>query len=121
MAMEKIYRIYNLRAGIDDNHRHLYLIGCLLSFFQQVKYSIEKRTELIPFNIENPLLVFVGNRVTASTSKDELSDVQEVLCFIDRFVRNKQESIRCIEQVKSEETGLADKYGRDLFHTISMR
>ena len=111
----KDYRIYNLRAGIDDNHRHLYLIGCLLSFFQQVKYSIEKRTELIPFNIENPLLVFVGNRVTASTSKDELSDVQEVLCFIDRFVRNKQESIRCIEQVKSEETGLADKYGRDLF------
>ena len=77
-----------------------------------MKYSIEKRTELIPFNIENPLLVFVGNRVTASTSKDELSDVQEVLCFIDRFVRNKQESIRCIEQVKSEETGLSDKYGR---------
>ena len=44
-----------------------------------------------------------------------MSDVQEVLCFIDRFVRNKQESIRCIEQVKSEETGLSDKYGRELF------
>ena len=70
----------------------MYLIGCLLSFFQQVKYSIEKRTELIPFNIENPLLVFVGNRVTASTSKDELSDVQEVLCFIDRFVRNNKKA-----------------------------
>lgn len=111
----KDYRIYNLRAGVDDNHRHLYLIGCLLSFYQQVKYSIVKRTELIPFNIENPLLVFVGNRVTASTSKDELSDVQEVLCFIDRFVRNKQESIRCIEQVKSEDTGLVDKHGSDLF------
>lgn len=111
----KDYRIYNLRAGVDDNHRHLYLIGCLLSFFQQVKYSIEKRTELIPFNIENPLLVFVGNRVTASTSKDELSDVQEVLCFIDNFVRNKDDSIRFIEQVKSENTDLVDKSGRDLF------
>lgn len=111
----KDYRIYNLKAGVDESHRHLYMIGCLLSFFQQVKYSMEKRTELIPFNIENPLLVFVGNRVTASTSKEELSDVQEVLCFIDRFVKSKQESIRCIEQVISENTGLIDKHGNDLF------
>lgn len=111
----KDYRIYNLKTGVDDSHRHLYLVGCLLSFFQQVKYSIEKRTELIPFNIENPLLVFVGNRVTATTSKNELSDVQEVLCFIDRFVCKKQETIRCIEQVKLEDTGLVDRYGRDLF------
>ena len=63
-----------------------------------MKYSIEKRTELIPFNIENPLLVFVGNRVTASTSKDELSDVQEddteqKVILTDLFVTNKKASV----------------------------
>lgn len=111
----KDYRIYNLKAGVDEMHRHLYLVGCLMSFFQQVIFSKEKKTAIVPFNIENPLLIFVGNRVTATTSDAELSDVQEVLSFLDRFVRNKQESVKCINQVLREDTGLVDKYGRDLF------
>lgn len=111
----KDYRIYNLKAGVDDMHRHIYLIGCLISFFQQVIFTKKNASQIAPFNIENPLLVFVGNRVTASTSAEELSDVQEILHFIDRFVRNKQESIKCIQQVIQGDTGLVDKLGRDLF------
>lgn len=111
----KDYRIYNLKQGVDDMHRHLYLVGCLMSFFQQVLFAKSKKAEIAPFNIENPLLVFVGNKVTATTSKEELSDVQEVLCFIDRFVRKREESIKSINQVLCEETGLVDRNGQDLF------
>ena len=111
----KDYRIYNLKSGVDVMHRHLYLVGCLMSFFQQVLFAKKRKAEIAPFNIENPLLIFVGNRVTATTSDAELSDVQEVLAFLDRFVRNKPESVKCINQVLREDSGLIDKHGRDLF------
>ena len=111
----KDYRIYNLKEGIDKDHKFRYLTGCLMSFYQQVKYVAERQSAISQFNIENPLLVFVGNRVTASASKEELSDVEEVLAFIDAFVRNKRKSIEAINAVLREETGLVDKSGRDIF------
>ena len=111
----KDYRIYNLKEGIDSEHRGLYLTGCLLTFYQQLKYYEAKRFELLPFNIEKPLLVFVGNKVTATTSDSELSDVQEVLSFIDQFVRYKEKTIARINCVINENTGLINERGVDLF------
>ena len=62
--------------------------------------------EYTPFEIQKPLLVFVGNRVTASTSKYELTDVEEVLDFIDKFVNNRRKTIERIKAVLYEDTGL---------------
>lgn len=67
------------------------------------------------YNIEKPLLIFVGNKVFATTRDAELSDVQEVLAFIDSFVKNKRESIRMIEDVLYHRTGLINSDGADLF------
>ena len=75
----KEYRIYNLKDGIDEEQRHLYLTGCLLSFYQQLKLFESYPKEFAPFEIEKPLLVFVGNRVTAKTSNAEMTDVEEVI------------------------------------------
>lgn len=111
----KDYRIYNLRNTDDDDARMLYLTGCLLSFYQQVKYVRGNEAVLRPFNIENPLLVFVGNRVTANTSDSELSDVEEVLAFLDNFCRQKQVTIGRIRQVIENKTGLVNDGGRDIF------
>lgn len=113
----KDYRIYNMRNVIDDEQRYLYLTGCLLSFYQQAKVFKEHKSDLISYNIENPLLVFVGNRVTATTSKNELTDVEEVLTFIDEFVRNRRKSTERIKAVLEENTGLIDGSGRDLFYS----
>ena len=33
----KDYRIYNLQGTVDPEQKHLYLVGCLLSFYQQMK------------------------------------------------------------------------------------
>ena len=112
----KDYRIYNLRSSIDDEQRNLYMTGCLLSFYQQLKVFTAAGTDLKAFYIEKPLLVFVGNRVTASTSKEELTDVEEVLSFLDRFVRNKSASVLRIEAVLKDDTGLIDAKGRELFY-----
>ena len=111
----KEYRIYNLRESIDDEQKQLYLVGCLLSFYQQLKLFAERGKEYAPFMIEKPLLVFVGNRVTAKTSVTEMTDVEEVLDFIDRFVNDKERTIRRINAVLNEGTGLTDSRGRELF------
>lgn len=112
----KDYRIYNLQATVDADSRVTYLTGCLLSFYQQIRYFEEYNKALQPFNIEKPLLVFVGNKVTATTSASELSDVQEVLQFIDNFVRHKARTIKCIDDVINERRLVTDK-GADVFQS----
>ena len=62
----KDYRIYNLQGTVDPEQKHLYLVGCLLSFYQQMKLFEVNADALREFRIEKPLLVFVGNRVTAA-------------------------------------------------------
>ncbi|MDR3300011.1 MAG: DEAD/DEAH box helicase family protein [Candidatus Accumulibacter sp.] len=111
----KEYRIYNLREGIDDEQRQLYLTGCLLSFYQQLKLFEANGKQYAPFMVEKPLLVFVGNRVTAKTSTAEMTDVEEVLDFIDKFVRNKERTIHRLDAVLNENTGLMDSHGKELF------
>lgn len=112
----KDYRIYNLKyAGQNEESRLLYLTGCLLSFYQQKKCFDVYRTELMPFRIENPLLVFVGNSVTKVNKDEDLSDVEDVIMFIDQFVRNKRETIRRIGLVMTQNTGLIDDRDIDIF------
>ena len=112
----KDYRIYNLKDNVDDEKRQLYLVGCLMSFYQQIKLYKTYKKEYSPFNIENPLLVFVGNRVTASITAAELTDVEEVLVFINKFVNDKVNTISRIDLILNGDTGLNDSAGNDLFY-----
>lgn len=120
----KDYRIYNLQKSVDAEHKHLYLVGCLLSFYQQMKLFQEKANELRPFRIEKPLLVFVGNRVTApvkssnltQAEKDLLTDVEEVLIFLNKFLSNREQTIGQIRAVLTNDTGLIDGNGKEIFY-----
>ena len=121
----KDYRIYNLQRSIVEEQRQLYLVGCLLSFYQQLKVYETKTDELRKFFIEKPLLVFVGNRVTAPVKSsnltqaetDLLTDVEEVLIFLNTFLCNRAKSIENIRAVLNEDTGLYDTTGHDLFYS----
>lgn len=120
----KDYRIYNLKESVNEEQRQLYLVGCLMSFYQQVKLYNTYRKEYAPFHIKKPLLVFVGNRVTAPIKKNSLStaekelltDVEQVLQFIDEFVKNKAATIKRIDALINEDTGLTDGAGNELFY-----
>lgn len=120
----KDYKIYNMQNSVNAEQRHLYLVGCLLSFYQQMKLFEVKSDALMDFRIEKPLLVFVGNRVTApvksgsnltQAEKELLTDVEEVLVFLDTFLRNRLKSIVHIQAILNEDTGLVDDKGKDLF------
>lgn len=112
----KEYRIYNLKESLSREQQELYLTGCLLSFYQQMKIFQRNRGAFVPFNIEKPLLVFVGNSVNKTVSKDELTDVQEVLAFINGFTANKEKAVSRIKMLLDDNTGLLDEKGRDLFY-----
>lgn len=122
----KDYRIYNLKETVNEEYRQLYLVGCLMSFYQQIKIYNTYKKEYTPFRIEKPLLVFVGNRVTAPIKKKSysltiaeenlLTDIEQILQFIDEFVKNKDATINRINALINEDTGLTDSDGNELFY-----
>ena len=120
----KDYRIFNMQSSMNAEQRSLYLVGCLLSFYQQMKLYEVKGDELRDFHVEKPLLVFVGNRVTApvkegnptQAEKELLTDVGEILVFLNAFLRNRTAAVAQIRAVLNEDTGLIDGRGRELFY-----
>ncbi|QYJ17333.1 hypothetical protein Rxycam_03181 [Rubrobacter xylanophilus DSM 9941] len=110
----KDYRILNLEEGSDESFRHRYLVAALLSFHQQQLLYRDREKELQPYGIERPLWMFVGSSVTKSPSKDDRTDVINILRFLARFVREREESVGILKRLLSGRTGLSYK-GRDLF------
>jgi hypothetical protein len=109
----KDYQILNLDEETQQNHLDLYLVACLLSFFQQQRLYLDQGATFRPFNIEKPLWVFVGGSVTATLATRDASDIVEILQFLARYVANPAESIRRIEHVLNK--GLITAAGRNLF------
>ena len=109
----KDYQILNLDERTHKNHLELYLVACLLSFFQQQRLYRQQGDAFRAFNIESPLWIFVGGRVTARLAKKDASDIVEILRFLARYVVDRTGSIRRIEHVLNQ--GLVTATGKNLF------
>lgn len=111
----KDYLILNLADDSQDEIRQTYLTASLLVFYQQMRLFQDRRTQLKPFLLERPLLVFVASTVTKKLSKREASDIIEVLLFLSSFVRDRDQVIRRIEALLKGHAGLTNSRGRELF------
>ncbi len=109
----KDYQILNLDQGTQQNHLELYLVACLLSFFQQQRLYREQGGAFRPFNIENPLWIFVGGRVVKGLASQDASDIVEILMFLARYVSDRAGSIQRIRRVLNQ--GLVTATGKNLF------
>ena len=116
----KDYQILNLPKSLEETQT-LYLTACLLKYFQQLMIYQDKREGLIPFNMEKPLWVFVGNTVTGKTNKNDkektLSHVGMILQFIADFLADKSTfatRINLLLTGTGEDTGLIDKDDVDI-------
>lgn len=109
----KDYQILNLDEGTQDNHLELYLVACLLTFFQQQRLYREQGASFRPFNIEKPLWIFVGGSVTKTLASRDASDIVEILKFLGRFVADRAGSIGRIQRVLDQ--GLVTATGKNLF------
>ena len=109
----KDYQILNLDQGTQQNHLELYLVACLLSFFQQQRLYCDQGGALRPFKIKNPLWIFVGGSVTATLAQKDASDIVEILQFLARYVADHAGSIQRIDRVLNQ--GLVTATGKNLF------
>ena len=112
----KDYSILNLSEDSDEI-KQTYLTASLLSFYQQMKIYESSKGMIKPYLIEKPLMVFVGSSVNAvrTESKKQVSDVVDVLLFIDEFIKSKSESIANIDKIMSFDSGLQTTKGVDIF------
>ena len=109
----KDYQILNLDEGTQQNHLELYLVACLLSFFQQQRLYHEHGGTFRPFHIESPLWIFVGGRVVKGLAAQDASDIVEILRFLGRYVSDRANSIQRIERVLNQ--GLVTATSKNLF------
>lgn len=113
----KDFQILNISEGWDQSYVDLYLTACLLSFYEQLFLYEQHKEEVSVYNIEKPLAIFVGSKVTAvrTDKKKDVSDVVQVLKFIQSFVKHPEDSIRNIERLLNGKDGLNDSMGRPIF------
>ena len=109
----KDYQILNIDEATQNQLTDRYLVACLLSFYQQQRLYREQATAFRPFNIEKPLWIFVGGRVTASLNAQDASDIVAILKFLSTFVEARNASIDHIERVLNQ--GLLTASGRNIF------
>ena len=111
----KDYRILNLPTDENELVLHKYLVGSLLSFYQQqIIWQNNPETNDV-YLIENPLWIFVGGTVTKSLSKKNASDIVQILQFFNRFISNPQESVLIIADILKGEDGLVDKDNQSIY------
>jgi hypothetical protein len=113
----KDYNILNLQDDSDEHIRKLYLVACLLTYYQQKKLYLNNKKQFELFNIENPLLVFVGGSVNAvrTESKRQVSDVIDMLLFFSEFVSKSSTIIPMIDRILSGNAGLLNNQSVDIF------
>jgi hypothetical protein len=109
----KDYQILNLDEQTQREHLELYLVACLLSFFQQQRLYRDRESAFRPFQIEKPLWIFVGGSVTATLATRDASDIVEILKFLARYAQDRAGSIQRIERVLNQ--GLVTATGKNLF------
>ena len=111
----KDYTILNLKEEPNEELKYNYLVGSLVSFYQQKKIFIDNPQILKVYNIENPLMIFVGGKVTKTLSKEEGSDITNVLKFLEKFVNQKELTKTTIEKVLKYNSGISTQSGVDIF------
>jgi hypothetical protein len=94
----KDYNILNLPDNTANDARFSYLTACLLVFYQQKKLYADYRSGKEPcvdfykYNLDNPLLIFVGSSVNAVRKENghDVSDVVVILSFLREFLENRE-------------------------------
>ena len=113
----KDFHILNLRQETTAGRTDTLLLANLLSFYEQQLVFANQYAELRPYNVEQPLWVFVGSSVNAvRREKGQVrSDVLTVARFLHRTLSDAAWATDTIRRLLEGESGLTDEYGADAF------
>ena len=117
----KDYHILNLPNSMEDTQT-IYLVACLLKFYQQLRIYEEREYEFHQFNLEKPLWIFVGTTVSSIRRTKEMrttvTDVAIVVRFIANFLEDSYLAIFHIGTIlrgTGLDSGLLDEDNNDIF------
>lgn len=108
----KDYRILNLKDSTYSDSWETLLLANALTFYEQKLLFEEKPKLAINYNIEPPLWIFVGSKVTG---KQGTSDVLRVVQFLNKLLSEEDWAIGVIKNILDGNSGLLDSNDRDLF------
>ncbi len=106
----KDYNIKNLQNDSEQSTNKTYLLACLMQFYQQCRIFRDKGHDWRDYNITPPLLVFLGNRVTAINS-----DVIAVVQFLAWVMQEKNQVMREITSLINDRALLHDAKNNPIF------
>ena len=113
----KDYRIMNMDDWNNDELLNMYLTAYLLCLYEQIKiYGSDPRIHNL-FLVEKPLGIFVGSSVKAVSkeNKNNVSDVTQILLFLQAFIKDRTTFSTYIHRLLSEKDGLKTKNGYSVF------
>ena len=113
----KDYAISNLPHGAEDENSGMYLLGCLLTFYQQCRIWRDKAAGWKAFNPAKPLWVFLGKTVSGSSKADRAtrSDVVRILSFLGWVLAHGDAVRPMLARLLEGRSGLLGDTGADYF------
>lgn len=102
------------------NQHQLYLVACLLRFYQQCRLYKDKHGTYASYLIDDPLLVFVGGSVTgkkkysedgANEDNREDTDVVKAVRFFGDFIHDHASSVTALNLLLRGQDGLQNDEG----------
>ena len=113
----KDYAISNLPRGAEDENSDMYLLGCLLTFYQQCRIWRDRAAGWGVFNPAKPLWVFLGKTVAGSSGADRAtrSDVVRIITFLGWVLAHGDTVRLMIARLLEGRSGLLDDAGDDYF------
>jgi hypothetical protein len=113
----KDYRIMNMASWDDEELMNMYLTAYLLCLYEQtLVYESSPKVKNV-FLIARPLGIFVGGSVNAirTENKRQVSDVVQILLFLQAFTDNPQEFTGYIKRLLNPADGIKNPRGYSLF------
>ena len=113
----KDYRIMNMTSWDDEEKLNMYLTAYLLCLYEQTLSYEGSPLVRNRFLIARPLGIFVGGSVNAvrTVNKRQVSDVVQILLFIQDFVDNPDLYCGYIKRLFNPDDGIKNKNGYSLF------
>lgn len=113
----KDYRIMNMASWDDEEKLNMYLTAYLLCLYEQTLSYEASPLVKNRFLIARPLGIFVGGSVNAvrSENKRQVSDVVQILLFIQDFVDKPELFSGYIKRLFNPDDGIRNKNGYSLF------
>ena len=109
----KDYRILNISDTTDENIVYGYLIGSMMTFYEQMFVYEKEKIIAKQFQIEKPLSIFVWGTVNAvrTENKAKVSDVIQVLQFFQSLLSEKEKAKQAIKNILTGQDGIIWKNG----------